>query len=278
MMCVFTLLVLCWSSVLVDSSVRIGAFNIKHFGDSKMRDSVVADQIKRIVSGYDIILLQEVRDKDESSLVTLRNMLQSDLPDKKFQFVASWPLGRSSQYKEQYAYFYRTKTVTIIDTYQFNDTNYGDVFEREPFSVFVRVASKERSLELALIGLHAQPTNAMAEINALDHVVLAVLARWQPKNLVVLGDLNADCRYAKEADLDATSVFTDFTPLIGHDADTTVKTSTTCAYDRINVHGSELKQKIIQHGVDDFEKNMGLTSTEAYDVSDHFPVDFSIDV
>ena len=71
--------------------------------------------------------------------------------------------------------------MTVLDTYQFNDTNYWDAFEREPFSVLVRVTSENRSMEMALIGLHAKPTDVISEVKELDHVILGVLAEWQPK-------------------------------------------------------------------------------------------------
>lgn len=49
-----------------------------------------------------------------------------------------------------------------------------------------------------------------------------------------MGDLNADCSYANEADLSNLEIYNSnefFWPL-GFDADTTTSTNTDCAYDR----------------------------------------------
>ena len=60
-----------------------------------------------------------------------------------------------------------------------------------------------------------------------------MLSTLQP---VVLGDLNADCSYAnydeRMAANDYLTINTTYTWVIDDDADTTVKTSTDCAYDR----------------------------------------------
>ena len=45
-------------------------------------------------------------------------------------------LGRTNS-KEQYAFFYRTARVEILSTHQFDDS-VEDVFQREPYTVFVR--------------------------------------------------------------------------------------------------------------------------------------------
>ena len=44
-------------------------------------------------------------------------------------------LGRTNS-KEQYAFLYRTARVEILSAHQFNDS--ADVFQREPYTVFVR--------------------------------------------------------------------------------------------------------------------------------------------
>lgn len=53
-----------------------------------------------------------------------------------YNMTISQRLGRTSS-KEQYAFFYRTARVEILSTHQFDDSA-EDVFQREPYTVFVR--------------------------------------------------------------------------------------------------------------------------------------------
>ena len=53
-----------------------------------------------------------------------------------YSLTISERLGRSIS-KEQYAFLHKTSTVEVLSTYQFDDSA-DDIFEREPFTVFVR--------------------------------------------------------------------------------------------------------------------------------------------
>ena len=87
--------------------------------------------------------------------------------------------------------------------------------------------------QLVLIGVHADPDDAVEEMDALVNVYSAVKRRWNTDDILIMGDLNADCRYASDSDLRSLRLRTDkrFTWLIGDDVDTTT-TRTDCAYDR----------------------------------------------
>jgi len=89
------------------------------------------------------------------------------------------------------------------------------------------------ALELALIGIRTKPKKAVEEMAALVDVHAAVKVHWKTDNILILGDLNADCRYATAADLAGLALRTDppYTWLIGDDVDTTT-TNNDCAYDR----------------------------------------------
>jgi len=84
-----------------------------------------------------------------------------------------------------------------------------------------------------MIGLHAQPTAAVEEMEALVEVHAAVKQRWNTDDILILGDLNADCSYASDTELAGLTLRTDpqFTWLIDDEVDTTTS-NTDCAYDR----------------------------------------------
>jgi len=86
---------------------------------------------------------------------------------------------------------------------------------------------------LVLIGIHVRPDNAETEINALFLVYEEVVMRYDTTNVILLGDMNADCSYLSNTKYNNLIFTTDsrFLWLIGKDNDTTTSNSN-CAYDR----------------------------------------------
>ncbi|XP_077172909.1 deoxyribonuclease-1-like [Paroedura picta] len=261
-------------------ALRISAFNIKAFGDKKMSDEAVSEIIVRIVSNYDLVLIQEVRDADLSAVKKLVGLLNRASAER-YGYVASQPLGRST-YKEQYLFLYREDQVSVADSYLYDDGCEpcgNDTFSREPFVVKF-VAPHTEVKELVLVPLHTPPSDAVAEIDALYDVYLDVIDKWGTHDVLFLGDFNADCAYVRPEDwphirLRTHSSFQWLTP---DTADTTVATTTDCAYDRIVAAGPKLRGAAVPGTarVYDFQKAFGLSYKEASAVSDHFPVEVTL--
>ncbi|XP_059548755.1 LOW QUALITY PROTEIN: deoxyribonuclease-1-like 2 [Myotis daubentonii] len=281
------------------AALRIGAFNIQSFGDSKVLDSDCASVIAQILAGYDITLVQEVRDPDLSAVSVLMEQINS-VSRHQYSYVSSEPLGRD-QYKEMYLFVYRKDAVSVVDTYQYPDPE--DTFSREPFVVkFSAPSSGEAppllqapplprapptpdlppptaAKELVLVPLHAAPHHAVAEIDALYDVYLDIIDKWGTDDMLFLGDFNADCSYVKEQDWAAIRLRSSevFKWLIPDSADTTVGNSD-CAYDRIVVCGAHLRRSLKPQSatVHNFQEVFGLDQTQALAISDHFPVEVTL--
>ncbi|XP_068765084.1 uncharacterized protein [Struthio camelus] len=256
------------------AALRIGAFNIQAFGDSKMSDQLVAGVLVEILSRYDVALVQEVRDSDLSAVTQLLEQLNS-ASMSPYAYEISGPLGREN-YKEMYLFIYRTEVVSVVDTYQYEDPQ--DVFSREPF--ILRVSSPHtKAEEFVLVPLHSAPHAATAEIDALYDVYLAIVSKWDTDNIIFLGDFNADCSYVRPGDWSYIRLRTSnvFKWLLPDSADTTVGKSD-CAYDRIVVCGSKLKRSIVPNSatVYNFQRAFQLEQEEALAVSDHFPVEVKL--
>ncbi|KAF3846968.1 hypothetical protein F7725_004046 [Dissostichus mawsoni] len=88
----------------VTSCLLIGAFNIQRFGDKKSSNKDVMDIINQVVHEYDIILIQEVLDKEGT--VTQRLMSLVNSGTTQFSYISSVPLG-PTVYKERYLYLYK---------------------------------------------------------------------------------------------------------------------------------------------------------------------------
>jgi len=84
-----------------------------------------------------------------------------------------------------------------------------------------------------LIGVRTNPSTTVQEMESLVDVHAAVEQHWNTDNILILGDLNADCSYASATALAGLTLRTDtgFTWLIGDEVDTTT-ISNDCAYDR----------------------------------------------
>ncbi|XP_047388752.1 LOW QUALITY PROTEIN: deoxyribonuclease-1-like 2 [Sciurus carolinensis] len=285
------------------AALRIGAFNIQSFGDSKVSDPACGSVIAQILAGYDVMLVQEVRDPDLSAVSVLMEQVNR-VSKHEYGFVSSEPLGRD-QYKEMYLFIYRKDAVSVVDTYQYPDPE--DAFSREPFVVkfsapgtgkaspALRPSRPVRPLqpltppplppppaaakELVLIPLHAAPHQAVAEIDALYDVYLDVIDKWGADDMLFLGDFNADCSYVRAQDWAAIRLRSSevFRWLIPDSADTTVGNSD-CAYDRIVVCGAHLRRSLKPQSasVHDFQEEFGLDQAQALAISDHFPVEVTL--
>ncbi|NXG84449.1 DNSL2 protein, partial [Stercorarius parasiticus] len=256
------------------ATLSVGAFNIQAFGDTKMSDEGVVGIIVSILRRYDVVLVQEVRDSDLSAVTQLMEQLNS-VSTSPYDYEISGPLGRDN-YKEMYLFIYRTDIVSVVDTYQYEDPQ--DVFSREPFILRVS-APRTKVEEFVLVPLHSAPHDAVAEIDALYDVYLAIINKWGTDNIMFLGDFNADCAYVQPSDWSSIRLHTSevFKWLIPDGTDTTVGKSD-CAYDRIVVCGAKLKRSIVPNSaaIYNFQRAFQLEQEEALAVSDHYPVEVKL--
>lgn len=256
--------------------LRIGAFNIQIFGETTYLKSEVRNELIKILSRYDIVLIQEIRDSSELYLPLLVDEInRSTRQDEPFSLVVSERLGRSTS-KEQYAYLYRKKYVHLNRTYTYEDPL--DAFERPPFCVKFHTDMYGMH-EFGIIGLHAKPDDVVNELNELDRVYEVVSGLFNTPNILIAGDLNAGCSYISGQALKELSIRRDssYIWLIGDNQDTTVGSSS-CAYDRFIVQGTDWLDNIIPDGVKIFyfDVEYQLSEELAKDVSDHYPIEMEI--
>nr|XP_018672106.1 deoxyribonuclease-1-like isoform X1 [Ciona intestinalis] len=263
------LLTLCFMKVESLDQLLISAFNIKVFGQSKISKPEVVDVIIKVLSRYDLVIVQEIRDIQETSFPTLVEQLNEG--GINYTWFTGPRVGRTSS-KEQYGFVYRPDKLELLGKFQYNDTD--DVFEREPIITRFRWLGGG-GREFTLIPMHAKPTDAVAEMNGLLQVYMDAVGVYG-NNTIILGDLNADCSYVCQSCWDSVVLRTDptFHWLIGDDVDTTVS-NTDCAYDRIIVTG-DLINDVCCADVHRFDLGLNLTTDETAMVSDHYPVEVTI--
>ena len=250
------------------SVIKIAAFNIQVFGRTKRQKDYVMDVLTDIVREFDIVFIQEIRDASEETAPYFLQKI-NEMEGAEYRFVRSERLGRTAS-KEAYAYFYNSETVEFIEDsdYVYNDVD--DVFEREPYIASFRSGN----FDFTLVGIHTKPDDAYSEIGNLTHVVNSVLSENpNEKDIIVLGDLNADGTYFDEDDLTNPFKASKFYWVITNDVDT--MTTTDYTYDRIVLMNATYSQEYVEDsaGVFYFDIEYEISNSPLIEeVSDHYPI------
>lgn len=219
---------------LVNETFTIANWNLQVFGDKKANDTALLDYYAEKISHYDIIFVQEIRDKDGSAFDELCNRL----PDHEC-FLSS-RAGRSSS-KEQYGILYLDKfDLEVIDY----NPDPLDRWERPP----IRVTISFNNYSIVAYNLHTKPDEATKEIYFLEDLVEN---EGFDRNVIVLGDLNADCNYYDEYSEDAFSRLQGWYWIIKNSDDTTSGNSD-CAYDRI-ILNDDANKEYLSYGIEQTE-------------------------
>ncbi|XP_076839624.1 deoxyribonuclease-1 [Brachyhypopomus gauderio] len=264
--------------VNLGSSLLIGAFNVRAFGNKKASNATLLDLITKIVQRYDVVLIQEVRDSDLSTTNKLMQRVNEVPSPYNYKHIVSEPLGRST-YQERYLFIYRQETVSVVKNFTYDDGCEPcgtDTFSREPFVVMFSSASSVVQ-NFVLIPQHTSPDLAVQEVDALHDVVLYTRQQWSTNNILLLGDFNAGCGYITDKNWSQIRLYTNrsYHWLIPDSADTTV-TDTVCPYDRIVSTTDMLRGVAETAQVYDFMTALGLSHSWALAVSDHFPVEVQL--
>ena len=247
------------------STIRVAAFNIQIFGATKRGKPEVMEVLTRIAREFDVVLVQEIRDiSGETAPAYLAAI--NGLEGPTYAYVESPRLGRTSS-KESYAYYWNTATVRLVEgsAYVYNDTR--DVYEREPFIV----SFTSGGFDFTLIGVHTKPEEAKWEIGNLTLVADSVLvANPGEKDIIILGDLNADGSYFDE-DGPSPLKTEPYIWVTSNSLDTMTKTDWT--YDRVVITGASLHEYVDESCTAFyFDSEYGLSGEIVTDVSDHYPV------
>lgn len=262
-----------------DKTLAIAAFNIQNLGTKKFQNEDVLKVIVKILSRYDVVLVQEIVDRTEKVIFDVVKELNKQLDDGlKYNVTVGPRVGRTMA-KEQYAYIYRKSKLELVKSYSYHDP--ADAFEREPFvAIFKPTYSGKTLSEFALVGIHTKPTDAVAEIQHLN-VVAEYIVKEGTKDIILMGDFNADCDYVRKKHWSSIPLWTStkYVWLISHEIDTTA-TASNCAYDRIVVTGDKMDCYVVEGSAFPFrfDKEYKLGNASATAVSDHYPIEVTLNV
>jgi hypothetical protein len=213
----------------------IASWNLNIFGDKKAGNETLMQEYYNIISQFDIIFLQELRDADSSALEKLCETF-----NYTYNCFNSSRAGSTSN-KEQYYLLYG-KEFALINYTDYNLLNTSG-FERPP----IKAVFNYNNINFTIYCIHTKPKDAKSEISNMEDLII------NEGNILVLGDLNADCSYyPKKED------FPDWEWAINKD--TTVSGSD-CVYDNMIIN-QEFYKYFIQSGV--YSQNI------TKELSDHY--------
>lgn len=231
------------------TKVKIASFNIQSWGQAKMRHPVVVPILLRIVSKFDLIAVQELRDKSQSTVPRFIKLLNSG--PSEYKYIVGPRLGRTRS-KEQYVFIYKKKIFKALKTKTFPDKE--DYFHREPTGVLFEFRNTQK--RFVALNFHISPGKANEEISRIQAVLAWGKREFQSENILILGDFNSDCSYYDESKLKKISLFW----YTGNNVDTTLGKNN-CTYDRIastgNIrkwHGVTGKRGVIRFDSKKFQK------------------------
>jgi len=248
-------------------------------GPTKIENQPIIDQLLDIIERYDLCLLQEIKDQSQFAPNSLFQQLNERVDENNQYLMLLGPrVGRTSQATEQYAYVYKERLFTALNSFSYEDV--ADNFNRDPYVAHFQL--KSSGVTFAAIGLHTPPSDAFIELSALPDAQIDVSQILNEQNIVMFGDFNADQPVLSLTNQDQLQIFNDpdtYVSLISRNVDTTTAESASdpTAYDRI-VITKAFEPFVVQDSATafNFAAAFGLSAADAFDVSDHYPVEFHI--
>lgn len=240
------------SSFLAPSNyevLTIANWNIQTFGPSKASNPDLLRFYAEVLSQYDIVYVQEIRDASGMAFQYLCAYMPRD-----YECEISSRAGRT-QMKEQYGLMYKND-IKLVNTKDFNP-DFADRWERPPIMHEFQVGE----YSFTVFNIHAKPDDVKQEL-----IYLELEANNVEGNVMVIGDLNADCGYYSQR----------FEPEFGAGWNWVITNSmrtnmgrTPCAYDRA-ILNDDMFFEFVDAGV----RYEGITNEH----SDHYPIWVEINV
>lgn len=249
--------------------LAIGTFNIKMFGKTKMSKDGVVGVLVDIVRKFDIIAIQELRDKDQNVIPEFLKRINSN---GSSYAAAVGPRqsysseGKSTRYSEQTVFIYDMNTVELVGpTYAAIDNS--DLMYRPPFVGHFRARGvpRDQAFSFVLMNVHVRPTRPEVEFRVLANVMAGIYRNHSDDDFILLGDLND-----RPSDYQGYNWLSNQVTAIP-DA---VKTNTvqTKSYDNLVFNAIKTSEFTGEAGVINLMQEYNLALEDAQLVSDHMPV------
>ncbi len=247
-----------------NATILVGSFNMQRLGPSKLKKPIVMERFAEIIRRFDIIALQEITSKDQNTLPTLVNLVNSK--GARYSYAISPRIGRAaSGYYEQYAFVFDTNRIQGGPDFSYVVQDDRDILHREPFVGRFQTRSPSAPFQFTLINIHTDPDEITYELDVLADVYVNVRQYEYPEDdVMLLGDLNAGPNKMQKL-----GQIPSFEPLINGIPTNTRRNKT---LDNILVDRQTTREFTGRAGTIDLEQMFGVQLAEAEKISDHLPV------
>ncbi len=252
-------------------NIIIGSFNIKTFGRAKMNNLNVVRDLVDIARRFDILAIQELREKDQTVIPEFLNYINQNgasyaaAVGPRQGYVVT---GKTIRYFEQCVFIYDTKTIEITgESYAAIDRQ--NIMHRPPYVGQFRCKTLDpnrQPFSFNLMNVHVDPDDAHQEFFAMQPIISEIYQQHPNEDdFILLGDFNDEPhKYARYAWMRQQ-----------HAAlPTQWKTNTamTKAYDNIVFDKAFTTEFTGQAGVFNLMEEFGISRDDAQKISDHMPV------
>ena len=241
------------------------------FGKTKMSKPAVVGALVDIARRFDILAIQELRDKDQNvipqflSYINQNGAAYAAAVGPRQGYVVA---GQTTRYFEQTVFIYDTRTIEIVgDSYAAIDR--ANVMHRPPFVGQFRCKVFPPNLQpftFNLLNVHIDPDDTHQEFAALQPILAEIYERHpQEDDFILLGDFNeepddyARYRWMRQQHAALPSRWK-------------TNTAMTKAYDNIVFDQTLTAEFTNQAGVMNLMEEYKISKDDAKHISDHMPV------
>ncbi|MBN2475833.1 MAG: hypothetical protein JXB62_14570 [Pirellulales bacterium] len=246
------------------SAVRIASFNLDGLDDKKLANRQVHDVLVRLLSGYDLVALQDVRAANRGVLVRLVDAINAAGLTYDLATAPGVLEGGAEQYS---AFLLNTATIEIDRSKVHCVEDPAGRLRHKPLVAQFRVKGPKQSeaFTFKLINVHIDPARAIEEIELLDDVYRAIRDdRPREDDILMLGDFAAGYdRIGPLGTLEGIAAAVTGTP---------TNLRGTSSADNIYYDRKATVEFTGRSGVFDVMRQLDLTLQEALQVSEHLPV------
>lgn len=245
------------------STILIGSFNMQRLGPSKLGKPWVIDKYVEIIRRFDVIALQEITSKDQTTLPQL--IREINARGARYDFTISPRVGReASGYYEQYAFVYDTTRIQSGTRFSYLVQDGDDMLHREPWVGRFQTVGPQ-PFSFTLINVHTDPDEIKQELDVLADVYMNVRQFEYPEDdLMLMGDLNAD-----PAKFQNLGRIPGVVPIVVGVATNAARSKT---IDNILLDQHATREFTGRAGVVDMAEMFGISDDEAKKISDHMPI------
>jgi endonuclease/exonuclease/phosphatase family metal-dependent hydrolase len=254
-------------------TIRIASFHIDSFGLKKAENRNVSDLVTRIVRDFDIVAIQGIDSKDQTLIPHFASLINAD--GSQYEYELGPRLGRTTT-KEQYAFFFDSRTVEIDRQATYTVADPHDRMHHEPLVALFRARSNDPAgaFTFKLVNVHIDLNDVGEEMNALRDVYRVVSSDVDREDdVILLGDFAIDENDEKRRD-GLASIAGMTVAIGGYSNNARPGTS----HDNLYFHGRQTREFNGKSGIVDLVRIFNLTTEQLLVISDHLPVwaEFSV--